>query len=201
MENAKLEFLTPENSVLLLIDYQKAMFNGVESGNRTAIKNCAVAAAKAAKILNIPVVYTSIYEAGNGPFIKELTDLFPNQEVIQRNLMPAFDAFQDAQVVEAVQKTGRKKLVISGLWTSMCLAFSALHALKSGYEVYVLIDAAGDASHDAHHYSIKRMLQAGAVPTTWMPLGAEWMNDWKNPHARELTKEVFSVYDIMQGGI
>jgi nicotinamidase-related amidase len=198
MGSSKLDLLTTKNSVLVLVDYQPGMFKGVGSGDRTTIKNAAVAAAKAASILQVPVVLTSIYPQGNGEFIKEITDLFPKQEVFARKV-PGFDAFEDERVLEAVKKTGRKKVVVSGLWTSMCFAYTAIHGLHEGFEVYGLIDAAGDDSSDAHNYGVQRMLQVGVVPITLIALVSEWMHDWANPKAGELKKEVYSKYDAMLG--
>lgn len=197
MDNSKLDLLTPNNSVLLLVDYQPAMFKGVGSGNRTIIKNNAVAAAKAASILGVPTVFTSIYPEGNGDFIKEITDLFPGLKVIARK-MPSFDALEEDAVSAAVKAAGRKKLVVSGLWTSMCFAFTALHGLREGMDVYGLVDAAGDSTRDAHKYGITRMLQAGVIPITWETLMSEWMHDWANPKVAEL-KEVYVKYDSMLG--
>lgn len=198
MNNSKLDLLTPSNSVLLLVDYQPAMFKGVGSGDRTNIKNSAVAAAKAASILDVPTVLTSIHPEGNGEFIKEITDLFPTLKVIARKI-PSFDALEDAEVLAAIKATGHKKLVVSGLWTSMCFAFSALHGLQEGMDVYGLIDAAGDSSIDAHKYGIKRMLQAGVTPITWETITSEWMHDWNNPKAGDLVREVYGKYDVMLG--
>lgn len=198
MNKTNLDLVTPANSVLLLIDYQSAMFKGVGSGDRTVIKNSAVAAAKAASILGVPTVLTSIHPEGNGEFIKEITDIFPKLNVIARKL-PSFDAFEEAAVVKAVTKTGHKKLVLSGLWTSMCFAFTSLHGLREGMDVYGLMDAAGDATRDAHKYGIKRMVQAGVVPITWETITSEWMHDWGNTKAGELIKEVYGKYDVMLG--
>lgn len=198
MSGPVLDLLSSANSALLLVDYQPAMFKGVESGDRTAIHASALASAKAAKILGVPVVLTSIWPEGNGDFIPALTGLFPGAGVIARKT-PGFDAFEDEPVRAAVRATGRKKLVVSGLWTSMCFAYTALHALRDGYEVYGLMDAGGDASISAHEYGVQRMIQAGVVPITWMPLTSEWMHDWGNPKAGELTKEVYATYDAMLG--
>ena len=196
--DGKLELLTDKNSVLALVDYQPSMFKGVASGDKTIIRNAAFCAAKAASILGIPVVLSSINPKFNGEFISEITSLFPRQEVFARKV-PSFDAFEDERNWNALKKTGRKKLVISGLWTSMCFAYSALHALKGGFEVYGLIDAAGDSTLDAHKYGVKRMLQAGVVPITLEALVSEWMHDWNNPKAGELVKEVYSKYGYMIG--
>jgi nicotinamidase-related amidase len=198
MTGSKLELLTAQNSVLLLVDYQSVMFHGVGSGDRNAMNDSAVAAAKAAKILGVPVVLSSIWPEGNGPFIKDITSLFPGQKVFSRT-MPGFDAFEDDRVLQAVKKTGRGKLIVSGLWTSMCFAETALHGLREGLEVYGLMDAGGDWSKETHDYGVQRMVQAGVVPMTWMPLVSEWMHDWNNPKAKELKKEVYGRYDVVLG--
>lgn len=196
MKNTKLELLNVKNSALVLVDYQPVMFRGVGSGDRTSMKNSAVAAARAANILQVPVVLTSIYPAGNGEFIKDITSLFPKQEVFARKV-PGFDAFDDEQVWAAVKKTGRSKIVVSGLWTSMCFAYTAIHGVREGLDVYGLMDAAGDASHDAHKYGVKRMLQAGVVPITCLALISEWMHDWSNPKAGELKEKAYGKFDAL----
>jgi nicotinamidase-related amidase len=196
--DGKLELLTAKNSSLALIDYQPSMFRGVASGDKTVIKNAAICAAKAAKILDIPVVLSTINPKLNGEFIPEITGLFPGREVFARKI-PSFDAFEDERNWNAVKSTSRKKLVISGLWTSMCFAYSALHAVKEGLDVYGLIDAAGDSTPDAHKYGVMRMLQAGVIPITLESLVSEWMHDWGNPKAGELVQEVYSKYGAMIG--
>ena len=197
-DDRSLELLTDKNSVLVLVDYQPTMFKSVTSGDKVRIKKAAFCAAKAASILGIPVILSSINPKHNGDFIPEITKLFPDQEVFARK-MPSFDAFEDEGTWNGFQKTGRKKLVVSGLWTSMCFAYTALHALKEGYEVYGLIDAAGDSTPDAHEYGVKRMLQAGVIPMTLEALVSEWMHDWNNPKAGELVREVYSKYGAMIG--
>jgi nicotinamidase-related amidase len=133
-----------------------------------------------------------------GEFIPEIAALFPNQDAFARKV-PSFDTFEDEKTWNAFKKTERKKLVISGLWTSMCFAYTALHALKEGYGVYGLIYAAGDSTADAHKYGVERMLQAGVIPITLESLVSEWMHDWNNPKAGELVKEVYSKYGAMIG--
>lgn len=194
----KLTLLTDKNSTLVLVDYQRAMFAGVASGDKTIIRNAAYCAAKAASILSVPVVLSSIGPQHNGEFIVEIAGLFPGQEVFARTV-PGFDAFEDEKTWNAFKNTGRKKMIVSGLWTSMCFAYTALHGLKEGYEVYGLIDAAGDSTPDAHKYGIERMIQAGVIPITVESLVSEWMHDWGNPKAGELVKEVYSRYGAMIG--
>ncbi len=201
MENSQkgnLELLTDKNSCLVLVDYQSSMFKGVASGDKTIIRNAAYCSAKAASILNIPVVLSAINPAGNGEFMQEIARLFPGQEVFSRKVL-SFDAFEDERTWNAAKNTKRRKIVVSGLWTSMCFAYTALHALKEGYEVYGLMDAAGDSTHDAHTYGVKRMLQAGVIPVTVESLVSEWMHDWGNPKTGELVREVYSRYGYMLG--
>ena len=197
-KDGKLEFLTDKNSVLVLVDYQPSMFKSVSSGDKTIIKGAAISAARTARILGVPVVLSAINPKAMGEFIPEIATLFPNQEVFARKI-PGFDAFEDEGTWNAFKKTERKKVVISGLWTSMCFAYTALHALKEGYEVYGLIDAAGDSTSDAHKYGVERMLQAGVIPITLESLVSEWMHDWNNPKAGELVKEVYSKYGAVIG--
>lgn len=197
-ENGKLELLSDKNSVLVLVDYQPSMLRSVGSCDKAIIKAAVVGAAKAASILGIPVVLSSINPKSNGEVIPELTSIFPAQEVFARRI-PSFDAFEDENTWNAFRKADRKKLVLSGLWTSMCFAYTAIHAIREGYEVYGLIDAAGDSTPDAHYYGVERMLQVGVVPITLECLVSEWMHDWNNSKASELGKEVYSKYGGMIG--
>lgn len=190
----KTELLSDNNSVLLLVDYQPLMFHSIGSGDRTLIYNGTVALSRAAQIIGIPTVLSAISPDVNKPFIKEVTDLFPNHEVIARK-KPSFDALSDKDVFESVKKTGKNKLVMAGLWTSMCFAFTALRALSEGYEVYGVMDIVGDATPDAHRYGIKRMVQAGVTPVTWMSTVSEWIRGWDHAKAQELNREVYSKYD------
>jgi nicotinamidase-related amidase len=127
------------------------------------IKTAAVCAAKAAKILGVPVILSTINPKTNGEFIKEITDLFPGQEVFARKV-PSFDAFEDEKAYDAFMQAGRKKLVLSGLWTSMCFAYTAIHAIRDGYEVYGLMDASGDSTIEAHKYGYD-----GCFRLAWFP--------------------------------
>jgi nicotinamidase-related amidase len=194
----KLQLLTDKNSVLALVDYQPSMFRGIGSGDKSLIKCAAICAATAAQILSVPVVLSSINPKTNGEFITEVSGLFPGTEVIARKV-PSFDAFEDERNWDTIKKLGRKKLVISGLWTCMCFAFTALHAIREGLTVYGLIDAAGDSTLTAHDYGISRMLHAGVIPVTVEALVSEWMHDWGNPRAGDLVKSVYSQYGAMIG--
>jgi nicotinamidase-related amidase len=196
--NGRLELLTTRNSVLLLVDYQPAMFKGVGSSDKATIWNAAVGAAKAAAILEVPVVLSAINPERNGEVVTEIAGLFPDVKVIARKI-PSFDAFEDTRNLRAVKKLNRPKLVVSGLWTSMCFCFTALHALKEGLDVYGLMDASGDSTPSAYKYGVKRMMQAGVVPVTMEALVSEWMHDWNNPKSGDLIKDVYSHFGAMLG--
>jgi len=185
--------LRADESVLLLIDYQPRMYYGVEGADRTMIANNALALAKAARVLEVPTILTSIGEGGNGAFTPEIAQLF-DAPVIERET-PGFDALADDQVLGALKATGRSQVVTSGLWTSMCFSFTALHALREGHQVFGVMDAAGSESAVAHETAIARMTQAGVVPCTWLQVACEWMDNWANPQAGALVEEVFRVHN------
>lgn len=198
MENKFANSLDADKSVLLLVDFQRRMYHGVESGDRTLLKNNVIALAKGAKILGVPTILSSIGSESNGAFLPEITELFPGQKVIERDDL-TFDSFTNREVEAAIKKTGRKQLVMSGLWTSICFANTALHGLRSGYDVFGVMDTAGSESKDAHDIAVHRMIQAGIVPTTWQQVVFEWMKDWNNPKAQQLIKEVYSMHNGFLG--
>jgi nicotinamidase-related amidase len=197
-ESKQIELLSDKNSMLLLVDFQPLMFHSIGSGDRTYIKTGAIALAKSAQILEIPAVLSAISPKINEPFLKEISELFRGNAVVDRT-KPGFDALEDKGVFSAVKKTGRQKIVMAGLWTSMCFAFTALRALSEGYEVYGVMDIVGDATKESHRYGVKRMIQAGVVPVTWMSVVSEWIRGWDHPKAQELSKEVYSKYDAELG--
>jgi nicotinamidase-related amidase len=177
MTNPKLEVLTPQNSQLIFIDQQPQMAFGVQSIDRQVLKNNTVALAKAAKIFNIPTTITTVEtESFSGYTYPELLDVFPNQKVLERTSMNSWD---DQKVRDALAANGRKKVVVSGLWTEVCNTTFALCAMLEGnYEIYMVADASGGTSKDAHDYAMQRMVQAGVVPMTWQQVLLEWQRDW-----------------------
>jgi nicotinamidase-related amidase len=177
MSNAKLEVLTPQNSQLIIIDQQPQMAFGVQSIDRQALKNNVVALAKAAKVFNIPTTITTVEsESFSGFTYPELLDVFPNQKVLERTSMNSWD---DQKVRDALAANGRKKVVVAGLWTEVCNTTFALCAMLEGeYEIYMVADASGGTSKDAHDYAMQRMVQAGVVPVTWQQVMLEWQRDW-----------------------
>ena len=193
MENKFCKLLEANNSVLLLVDYQARMVYGIESHDRTTLKNNVMALAKGAQVLGIPTILTTINAKNNGVFLPEIVEMFPDFPVIDRK-MPGFDAFDDKELLDAVKKTGRKQLVISGLWTSMCMSLTSLHGLRAGFDVFGVMDAAGSETLYAHNMAVERMIQAGVVPCTWMQTVSEWMNNWQNPKAGDMYMKVYRVY-------
>ena len=177
MNNPKLEVLTPQNSQLLFIDQQPQMAFGVQSIDRQVLKNNVVGLAKAAKVFGIPTTITSVEsQSFSGFTYPELLDVFPGQPVLERTSMNSWD---DQKVRDALAANGRKKIVVSGLWTEVCNNTFALSAMLEGdYEIYMVEDASGGTSKDGHDYAMKRMIQAGVVPVTWQQVMLEWQRDW-----------------------
>ena len=177
MSNPKLEVLTPQNSQLIFIDHQPQMAFGVQSMDRQAMKNNAVGLAKAAKIFNIPTTITTVEsESFSGYTYPELLDVFPGQKTLERTSMNSWD---DQKVRDALKANGRKKVVVAGLWTEVCNTTFALCAMLEGdYEIYMVGDASGGTSKEAHDYAMQRMVQAGVVPVTWQQVLLEWQRDW-----------------------
>jgi len=167
--------LTPDNCVLILIDHQPFQVAGVRSHDTQTMINNVVGLAKTAKIFGVPTLLTTVLEERGGYIIKQLQDVFPEQKPINRTFI---NTWQDERVVDWVKKSGRKKIIMAALWTEICLAMPAIHALGEGYEVYIVTDASGGVSVEAHEMAIMRMVHAGAVPLTWGVLSAELQRDW-----------------------
>jgi len=172
--------LRPENSILVLIDHQPYQFANLNSHEPTMIVNNVIGLAKTAKVFNVPTILTTVIGERGGHLIKGLQDVFPEQKPIDRTFI---NTWQDERVVETVKKSGRKQLVLAALWTEICLAMPAIQALAEGYDVFIVTDASGGVSVEAHDMAVRRMVAAGVVPITWLALLGEWQRDW----AREKT--------------
>lgn len=172
--------LRPEDSILVLIDHQPYQFTNLNSHEPTMIINNVVGLAKGAKVFNVPTILTTVIEERGGYLIKGLQDVFPEQKPIDRTFI---NTWQDPKVTDIVKKSGRKQLIIAALWTEICLAMPVIQALGEGYDVFIVTDASGGTSLEAHEMAVRRMVQAGAVPITWMAVVSEWQRDW----AREET--------------
>lgn len=185
--------VTPENSVLLLVDHQPFQFANLNSHEPTMVLNNVLGLAKAAKVFGIPTILTTVIEEKGGLLVKELQNVFPDQKPINRTFI---NAWQDPLVVQAVERTGRRQLVVAGLWTEMCVAMVAIQAQGEGYEVFVATDASGGVSSEAHDMAIRRMVLAGVAPMNWMAFAGEWQRDW----ARERTALGLGEMLLQHGG-
>lgn len=186
-----LDLLTPDDCALILIDFQPAMFQGVQSHDRKVIVDNVQVLAQAAKVFGVPTILTTVArDSFSGPFMPEITEsVFPGQPVIDRT---SINSWLNAEFRKAVAATGRKRFVLAGLWTGACVNFPTLDMLKEGYEVYVVADACGDTSPEAHERAMQRMVQAGAVPVTALQFMFEMQQDW----ARSATYE--GVMDVLR---
>jgi nicotinamidase-related amidase len=170
------DLITPDNSVFLFVDHQPQMFFGVASGDRQSIMNAVVGLAEAAVAFDIPSVVTTVAaESFSGHLMPALAEVFSKSDVIDRTTM---NAWEDQRVVDAIKATGRKKIVLSGLWTEVCLVLPALSAIAQGYEIFVVADASGGVTAAAHEHALLRMVNAGAVPVTWIQVLLELQRDW-----------------------
>jgi nicotinamidase-related amidase len=185
--------LTPKNSVFLLIDHQPFQFANMHSHEPTMVVNNVIGLAKTARVFGVPTILTSVMEQRGGLLIKGLQDVFPEQKPINRTFI---NAWEDSRVVDAVKKTGRKKVIMAALWTEICLAMPAIQALGEGYEVYIVTDASGGVTIEAHDMAVRRMVQAGALPMTWMAVLSELQRDW----ARDSTLPGVAEIVVQHGG-
>ena len=168
--------LTPDNCVVALIDHQPQMTFGVGGVDRGSIINNTVALGKAARVFDVPVVLTTVEtKSFSGNLWPQIRAVFPEQPAIERSSMNAWD---DKNFVAAIKATGRKKIVLAGLWTEVCVAFPSVQAIHDGYEVYVVEDCCGDVSQLAHDNAMKRVIQAGAKPVTSLQVMLEFQRDW-----------------------
>ena len=188
MRNYQKSLLDPTQITILLIDHEPQMFFGVESTYRNSVLNAVTGLAKTAQTFQVPIILSTV-EANtfSGPLISKVQNVFPNITPIDRTTL---NAWEDANFQAAVKQTKRKKLVIAGLWTEVCVAFPALSALEDGYEVYVVTDASAGSSKEAHQTAILRMVQAGAKPVTWQSVLLELQRDWANKDTYQAVMDI-----------
>jgi nicotinamidase-related amidase len=190
----KTELLNPQNSALILIDFQPQMTFGVANIDRQTLFNNVMLLAKSAKIFNVPTILTTVEtKSFSGNMWPQILDVFPDQEPVERSSM---NSWEDAKFVEAVVATGRKKLIMAALWTEVCLTFPALEALRAGYEVYAVEDACGGTSVAAHNAAMRRVEQAGVVPVTALQVLLEYQRDWAH---KETYNDVMAVVKELCG--
>jgi nicotinamidase-related amidase len=182
--------ITPENAAFLLIDYQPAQLAAIRSMDPSLLLKNAVSTVRIIKTFGVPVVHSTVnVTSGRGqPTLPELAALLAEDKPLDRTTV---NSWEDIEFLQAVHATGRRKLIICALWTEICMAFTALDALREGYEVYPVVDAIGGTSPEAHRAGLDRVMQAGGQPVSWVSLACELQRDW----AREDTVE--AVIDIV----
>lgn len=185
--------LRPEDSIVVLIDHQPYQFTNLNSHEPTMVINNVVGLAKAAKIFDVPTILTTVIEERGGYIIKGLQEVFPDQKPINRTFI---NTWEDPKVTNIVKESGRKQVVIAGLWTDICVAMPAIQAVGEGYDVFVVTDASGSISLEAHEMAVRRMMQVGIVPINWIAVVSEWQRDW----ARTETAADLSSLIIDHGG-
>jgi nicotinamidase-related amidase len=181
--------ITPRNAAFLLIDYQPAQIASVRSMDNGLLLENAVSTVKTIKTFGVPVVHSTVnVSSGRGqPTLPELADLLPDDKPLDRTTV---NSWEDIEFLEAVHATGRRKLVICALWTEVCMAFTALDALREGYEVYPVVDAIGGTSPEAHRAGLERVIQAGGQPITWVSLACELQRDWARQETVQAVIEI-----------
>ena len=168
--------LTPENAALLFIDYQPSQLATIRSMDPALLLKNAVSTVRTIKAFGVPVVHSTVnVAAGQGPTLPELAGLLADDKPLDRTTV---NSWEDIEFVQAVHATGRRKLIICALWTEVCMAFTALDALREGYEVYPVVDAIGGTSPEAHRAGLDRVIQAGGQPISWVSLACELQRDW-----------------------
>ena len=169
--------ITPQNSALIVIDYQQNQFRTVRSMDPDLLLENIVSTVKLAKLFGVPIVHSTVGVAArrDESTVPELAELLEDDPPIDRT---AINAWEDADFLAAVRATGRRKLILCALWTEVCMAFPALDALREGYEVYPVVDAIAGTSLEAHRAGLERVVQAGAQPIGWVSLACELQRDW-----------------------
>jgi nicotinamidase-related amidase len=184
--------LTPDNCVVALIDYQPQMLFGVGNFDRQTIINNTVALAKATRVFDVPVVLTTVESKSfSGNLWPQIRAVFPKQEPIERSSMNSWD---DKNFVAAIERTGRRKIVLCGLWTEVCVAFPTVQAIHDGYEIFVVEDCCGDVNPLSHDNAMRRTFQAGAKPVTALSTMLEWQRDWANKDTYDAVMDIVKTH-------
>jgi len=180
--------LTPNNCAVILMDYQSRYATTIDSANREILIHNAINLAKISRIFNIPTLLTTIGGSNlGGPVFSELQEIFPDQIPIDRTTL---SLFEDTRLVTTMEKIGRNNLVIAGLWTDFGVAPTVEQARELGFEIFLVVDACGDVSLTAHQTAIRRLLQRGASPITWLQMLLAFHHDWAPPEAYEALRSI-----------
>ena len=186
------KLLNPKDHTLILIDFQSQMSFATKSIDAVNLRNNAALISRAAAGFGVPTILTTVAEKTfSGPMFDEIADAFPGQAMIDRTTM---NTWEDAAVIDEVNRIAKGRVVLAGLWTSVCIVGPALSALDQGFEVYIVADACGDVSAEAHDRAMDRMIQAGAQPMTSVQYILELQRDWARAGTYELTTGIAKKY-------
>ncbi|GFZ94236.1 hydrolase [Elstera cyanobacteriorum] len=177
--------LSPKDHTLILIDFQSQMAFATKSIDTTTLRNNAALVSHAAAGFGVSTILTTVAEKSfSGPMFSEITDAFPGQKLFDRTSM---NTWEDAAVIEEVNRIGKERLVFAGLWTSVCIVGPVASAIDQGFDVYVITDASGDISTEAHERAVERMIQLGAKPITSLQYLLELQRDWARTETYDMT--------------
>lgn len=186
------KLLSPQDHALILIDFQSQMAFATHSIDAVSLRNNAGLVASAAAGFKVPTILTTVAEKTfSGPMFSEVTDPFPGQALLDRTSM---NTWEDAAVIAQLNTLGKTRLVFAGLWTSVCIVGPTLSALEQGFEVYVIADACGDVSVEAHERAMQRMIQAGVRPMTSVQYLLELQRDWARTGTYDMTTGIAKKY-------
>ncbi|RAI02552.1 hydrolase [Acuticoccus sediminis] len=184
--------LSPNDHTLILIDFQSQMAFATKSIDATLLRNNAALVANAAKAFGVSTILTTVAkDSFSGPMFSEIAEAFPGQEMLDRTSM---NTWEDAAVIDEVNRIGKKRIVLAGLWTSVCIVGPAASAIDQGFEVYVVADACGDVSEEAHERAVDRMVQLGCVPMTSVQYLLELQRDWARGETYDVTTGIAKSY-------
>jgi nicotinamidase-related amidase len=193
------ELLTPDSCALALIDYQPQMFFGTASHDRISIVQNMQAVAKAARLFKVPTVLSTVAaKTFSGDMLPEVLSVFSDHTPIDRTTM---NSWEDVNFRKAIEATGRKKIVLAGLWTEVCVSFPTIQMINEGYEVYVPTDACGDVSPEAHERAVQRIIQAGAVPMSSLQFMFELQRDWGRAETYEGCMDILKAHSAYGIGV
>ena len=180
--------LTPQNAAFLFIDYKPSQLAAVRSMDPALLLKNAVSTVRTIKAFGVPVMHSTVNVAnGQGPTLPELAELLADDKPLDRTTV---NSWEDVEFVQAVEATGRRKLVICALWTEVCMAFTALDALRDGYDIYPVVDAIAGTSPEAHRAGLDRVVQAGGQPISWVSLACELQRDWARQETVQAVVEI-----------
>lgn len=193
------ERLTPDNAALLLLDHQTGISIGIGDMSQDTFKNNALAVAKIGQLFKLPTILTTSYEDGpNGPLMPEILAMYPDAPYIKRP--GEISAWDNPEFKQAVEATGRRKLIMAGVTTDVCLLFPAIAAVAEGYDVYAIIDASGTWNNMVQLTAVLRLQQAGVKVCNWVSVSAELLGDWQKPNGQHVA-QLYSEHLIYYGNL